>query len=76
MDNTPENAVPGITLAAEGTINVAFLVAIFVSNLPEGLASADDMKSSGLGRKYILALWSVAIVIGTISTTIGYGHTI
>ena len=72
MDNIPENAALGITLASGGAINIAFLVAIFVSNLPEGLASTNDMKSSGLSRRYILALWSVAIVIGTISTTIGY----
>ena len=73
MDNIPENAALGITLTVGGTINLAFLIAIFDSNLPEGLASTNDMKSSGLSRKYILVLWSIAIVIGTISTTIGYG---
>lgn len=73
MDNIPENAALGITLAAGGAINIAFLVAIFVSNLPEGLTSTNDLKSSGLSRKYIIVLWSVAIVIGTIATTIGYG---
>ena len=31
------------------------------------------MKVSGLSRKYILLLWSVAVIIGTFSTTIGYG---
>lgn len=30
------------------------------------------MKVSGLSRKYILVLWSVAVVIGTFATTIGY----
>jgi ZIP family zinc transporter len=30
------------------------------------------MKSSGLRRKNILILWSVAVVIGALSTTIGY----
>jgi ZIP family zinc transporter len=30
------------------------------------------MKSAGLSEKHILVLWSVAVVIGTISTTIGY----
>jgi ZIP family zinc transporter len=70
MDNIPRNAALGITLAAGGAINIAFLVAIFVSNLPEGLASTNDMKSSG---RYILILWSVAILIGTLATTIGYG---
>jgi zinc transporter, ZIP family len=73
MDNIPENAALGITLAAGGAINIAFLVAIFVSNLPEGLASSNDMKSSGLSRRYIIILWSIAILIGTLATTIGYG---
>jgi ZIP family zinc transporter len=73
MDNIPENAALGITLAAGGTVNVAFLTAIFVSDLPEEVASTNDMKSSGLSRKYILVLWSITIVIGIIPTTIGYG---
>jgi zinc transporter, ZIP family len=72
MDNIPENAALGITLATGGAINIAFLVAIFVSNLPEGLASTNDMKVSGLSRRHILLLWSVAVIIGTFSTTIGY----
>jgi len=72
MDNIPENAALGITLASGGMINIAFLVAIFVSNLPEGLASTSDMRSAGLGRRYILILWSVTVLIGTVSTTIGY----
>jgi len=70
MDNIPEKAALGITLAAGGTVNVAFLIAIFDSDLAERVASTYDMKSSGLSRKW---LWSIAIVIGTISTTIGYG---
>jgi zinc transporter, ZIP family len=31
------------------------------------------MRSSRLSRKYILILWSIAILIGTVATTIGYG---
>lgn len=38
MDGIPENAALGLTLATGGVLNIAFLVAIFVSNLPEGLA--------------------------------------
>lgn len=72
MDNIPENAALGISLASGGIINIAFLVAIFVSNLPEGLASTNDMKSVGLRRRYIIILWSAAVAIGTLSTTIGY----
>jgi zinc transporter, ZIP family len=72
MDCIPENAALGITLAAGGAINIAFLVAIFISNFPEGLASTHGMKSGGLGTKRILVLWSIALIIGTVSTAIGY----
>ena len=72
MDNIPENAALGITLAAGGAINIAFLVAIFVSNLPEALGSTSQMKASGMSRRYILKLWALATVIGTISSVIGY----
>jgi len=51
MNNIPENVALGITLTSGGAINIAFLVVIFVSNLPEGLASTSDMKSAGLRRK-------------------------
>ncbi len=72
MDNIPENAALGITLAAGGALNIAFLVAIFVSNLPEALGSTNQMKASGMSRRYILMLWSIATVIGTIASVIGY----
>jgi zinc transporter, ZIP family len=72
MDMVPENAALGITLAMGGALNVAFLAAIFISNLPEGLASTNGLKDNGLSRKRIFALWSIALVIGTLSTIIGY----
>jgi zinc transporter, ZIP family len=72
MDNVPENAALGITLAIGGTINIAFLVAILIANLPTGLAATHAMKSSGQNAKHILALWSVAVIIATVATPIGY----
>ena len=56
MCSIPENAALGIILAPTGAVNVALLVAIFISKLPEGLASTHDMKSSRLKTKYVLAL--------------------
>jgi hypothetical protein len=38
LDGIPESFVLGITLALGGTINVAFLAAVFVSNIPQGVA--------------------------------------
>ena len=72
MDNIPENMALGISLVTGGAVNIVLIAAIFISNFPEGLASTEGMKSNGRSKKYILVLWSVAVVIGTISTAIGF----
>ena len=72
MDNIPENMALGISLVTGGAVNVVLIVAIFLSNFPEGLSSSQGMKSNGRSRRYILTLWSIAVVIGTISAVIGF----
>ena len=72
MDNIPENMALGISLVTGGAVNIVLIAAIFISNFPEGLASTEGMKSNGRSKKYILGLWSIAVIIGTISTAIGF----
>jgi zinc transporter, ZIP family len=72
MDNIPENMALGISLVTGGAVNIVLISAIFISNFPEGLASTEGMKSNGRSKKYVLAMWSVAVIIGTISTAIGF----
>jgi ZIP family zinc transporter len=72
MDNIPENMALGISLVTGGAVNIVLIAAIFISNFPEGLASTEGMKSNGRSKKYILMLWSIAVIIGTISTAIGF----
>ena len=72
MDNIPENMALGISLVTGGGVNIVLIAAIFISNFPEGLASTEGMKSNGRSKKYILLLWSIAVIIGTISTAIGF----
>ena len=40
MDNIPESIILGLGLATGGVINISFMVAVFISNLPEGLAGS------------------------------------
>lgn len=72
MDNIPENMALGISLVTGGAVNIVLVAAIFISNFPEGLASTEGMKSNGRSKKYILVLWSIAVIIGTLSTAIGF----
>ncbi|HET6590539.1 MAG TPA: hypothetical protein VFG45_10290 [Candidatus Nitrosocosmicus sp.] len=72
MDNIPENMALGISLVTGGVVNVVLIAAIFISNFPEGLASSAGMLQNGKSRKHVIGLWSVAVIIGTASTAIGY----
>jgi ZIP family zinc transporter len=72
IDNIPENMALGISLVTGGSVNMVLIAAIFISNFPEGLSSTEGMKSNGKSRKYIIGLWSIAVVIGSISTAIGF----
>jgi ZIP family zinc transporter len=72
LDGIPEQLVLGINLAAGSGVGVALLVAIFVSNLPEGMGSAEGMRKSGISRGAILRLWIGVALICTASTAVGY----
>lgn len=73
LDGIPEQAVLGIGLASGHGVSVALLVAIFVSNLPEGIGSASDMRQGGKSRGSILRLWAVVAVACALATLLGYG---
>ncbi len=72
LDGIPEQAVLGISLAAGQGVGVALLLAIFVSNLPEAMGSADDMRKAGRSREAILRLWLIVAAICTLATIAGY----
>jgi len=72
MDNSPENMALGISLVTGRAVNVVLIAVIFISNFPEALVSAHGMKTNGRSKKHILFLWSIPVVMGTISTAIGF----
>jgi ZIP family zinc transporter len=72
LDGIPEQAVLGISIAAGKGVGVALLIAIFVSNLPEAMGSAEDMRKAGTKREAILRLWLVVAAICTVATVVGY----
>lgn len=65
LDGIPESVVLGLSLLGGGTVGVPVLVAIFISNLPEGLSSAAGMKRNGRSARYVFGVWSgIAIASG------------
>ncbi len=72
LDGIPEQAVLGIGLATGQGVSVALLVAIFVSNLPEAIGSASDMRKSGRSARAVLGLWLAVAVVCALATLGGY----
>ena len=72
LDGIPEQLVLGINVAAGAGVGVSLLVAIFVSNLPEALGSADDMRKQGKPRERILRLWVLVAAICALASLVGY----
>ena len=72
LDGIPEQMVLGIGIAAGEGVSVALLVAIFVSNLPEAIGSAIDMRDARISARSIRLLWLGVAVICTVATPFGY----
>jgi ZIP family zinc transporter len=72
LDGLPEQAVLGISIAEGGGVSVGLLVAIFVSNLPEAIGSASEMRTGGVSSRRILRLWIAVAVVCTLASVGGF----
>jgi ZIP family zinc transporter len=72
LDGIPESFILGLSVATGGGVSVPFLVAVAVSNFPEGMASAAELRGSkGFDTKRLLLMW--ASVVGVCSLSAGLG---
>lgn len=72
LDGVPETAVLGSTLLAGGGVGVPVLAAIFLSNLPEGIGGASDMRTTGVSRRRVFGLWGGVALICALASGVGY----
>jgi ZIP family zinc transporter len=71
LDGVPESIVLGLTFAAGEGVGLAFLVAVFLSNLPEGIAGSAGLVRGGWDRGRILRLWLIVVVASAFAAFIG-----
>ena len=72
LDGIPESIVIGLSILHGGAVSMAVVVAIFLSNIPEGLSSSAGMKKAGRSAFFIFGIWSVIAVICGLSALAGY----
>ena len=71
LDGIPESFVLGLTVL-EGGVSVALLVAVVLSNLPEGMSSSSGLKAAGWPRGRVVAMWSVVVFVSALASAAGY----
>jgi len=73
LDGIPESAVIGISVLGGGSVGVAVLAAVFLSNLPEALSSSRGMGEQGVGARRVLGTWALVVLVSGLAAAAGYG---
>jgi ZIP family zinc transporter len=71
LDAIPGSLVIGATYMSLKTFNPTLLIAIFLANLPEAMASANTMRHAGYSKMKIYGLWGSLVFIGAACAAIG-----
>lgn len=72
LDNIPESIVLGMGLALGSAVNLAFLVSVFISNIPEGVAGTVNLEAAGRSRTHIFWMWLSLVAISGLCAGLGY----
>jgi ZIP family zinc transporter len=72
LDGIPESAVLGLTVLQAGTVSVAFLAAVLLSNLPEAIAATSGLATSGWRGTHILGMWTLVAIVCGLASLAGY----
>ena len=72
LDGVPESLVLGLPLAHSPQVSLAFIFAVAISNIPQGLGGTAGMFSSGWPRGKITRLWLAVCGLSIIAAALGY----
>ncbi len=71
LDGIPESIVIGSSFVSLDSFRYTFLAAVFLSNLPEAIASATGMHAAGFSKLKIFGLWGTLVVAGAVAAALG-----
>ncbi len=72
FDAVPESIIIGISLLNDHRVSWLLIVAVFVSNFPEGLSSSVGLVKDGYSKAKILLLWLTVLGLSLLSSMGGY----
>jgi ZIP family zinc transporter len=72
LDGIPESLVLGLTVLEAGTVSAAFLIAVFIANLPEAIAATAALERAGRDTKRIMRFWVLVALGFGVASLAGY----
>lgn len=72
VDGIPESVVLGTSVVATGGLSLPIVLAIAISNLPEGLSSSAQMKDAGRGGGYVFGVWGSVVAVSGVAALLGF----
>lgn len=72
LDGIPESIVIGVSMIRGGAVSMVAVIAIFLSNLPEGMSSSAGMKKAGRSARYVFGVWAGIALISGLAALAGY----
>ncbi len=71
LDGIPESFVLGLTVL-QGGISIPLLVAVAISNFPEGMASSSGLRVAGWSLSRVALMWFVVVLVSALAAAAGY----
>ncbi len=72
LDGIPESIVIGTSMLAGKGVSLVAVIAIFLSNLPEGLSSSIGMKKAKRSPAYVFGLWAAIAFVSGLASVLGF----
>jgi ZIP family zinc transporter len=72
LDGIPESIVLGLTVLQGSGVSIAFLCAVFLSNLPEAVAATSGLKAGGWQPRSVMTLWVAVTLVAGLAALLGY----
>ncbi len=72
LDGIPESFILGASLLKSGGVSVAFLVAVFVSNLPEAMGATIGLTAAGWSKRRVIGIWLTVAGVSALAAASGY----